>query len=126
MKIFQILNDFCYWDATSLHPTLESTVGRYAPDIIFIEAPDFVFEGWGYMDGEFIKPSSPEPAEWTDEETGAVYHWQYDDSTGTWYVADENNVPVEPLTLEAALEALKDAQEALALAGIEREVVENE
>lgn len=77
MKIFQILNNFCHWDATKQHPTLESAIGIYPPNIIFVEAPDYVFEGWGYdesKDGEgrFVKPTPPEG-------------WGYDDNTGCFY-----------------------------------------
>ena len=84
MKIFQILNDICHWDATIAHPTLESTEGKYAPDIVFVEAPDFVFEGWGFDpvesgDARFIQPTAPE-------------HWCYDPETGTFY-PDPNNLP---------------------------------
>jgi len=72
MKVFQIFNNICHWDATGKHPTLESTQGLYAPDIIFTEAPDYVFEGWGYDAGQFIQPEPPE-------------HWLYDPETGTFY-----------------------------------------
>ena len=46
MKIFQILDGKCHWDATAKHPTLKSTAGRYSPEIVFVEAPDEVCEGW--------------------------------------------------------------------------------
>lgn len=74
MKIFQILGDFCHYDATPIHPTLADTEGKYAPDIVFVEAPDYVFEGWGFdstKEGEarFLKPIPPEG-------------WYYDDETG--------------------------------------------
>lgn len=77
MKIFQILDGFCHWDATSIHPTLESTQGRYTSDIHFVEAPDYVFEGWGYDenrsgDERFLKPQPPEG-------------WVYDEHTGTFH-----------------------------------------
>ena len=77
MKIFQIVNNICYYDATPVHPTLESTVDRYPPDVLFVEAPDIVREGWGYDptetgDARFIRPMPPEG-------------WQYDDETGTFY-----------------------------------------
>lgn len=81
MKIFQILDGFCHWDATSKHPTLDSTIGLYAPDIIFVEAPDKVHEGWGYDetktgDDRFIQPEPPEG-------------WAYDESSGTFYPIDQ-------------------------------------
>ena len=77
MKIFQILDSICHWDATKKHPTLESTKGKYTADILFVEAPDYVFEGWGYDaesegDARFIKPTPPDG-------------WIYDDETGTFY-----------------------------------------
>ncbi|MDL2235853.1 hypothetical protein LJC07_06890 [Christensenellaceae bacterium OttesenSCG-928-L17] len=129
MKIFQILNGFCHWDATRQHPTLASTQGRYAPDIVFVEAPDYVFEGWGYTlqaegDARFLPPPLPEPAMWTDEETGETYHWVYDNATGTFYIADAGGAPVLPMHIHDAHRALKDAKDALALLGVEQEDVD--
>lgn len=77
MKIFQIVNNICYYDATPVHPTLKSTEGKYPPDVLFVEAPDKVHEGWGYDetqvgDARFIQPTPPAG-------------WQYDDETGTFY-----------------------------------------
>lgn len=71
-KVFQIESNICYWDATRQFPTVESTVGYFPPALQFVEAPDYVFEGWGYVDGEFIKPTPPEG-------------WLYDEGTGTFY-----------------------------------------
>lgn len=75
MRIFQVMNGICHWDATSQYPTLESTVGKFAPNVIFVEAPDHVREGWGYLNGEFIRPEPP-PG------------WLYDEETGTYYPKD--------------------------------------
>lgn len=77
MKVFQILNEFVYYDATPLYPTAEEAAKHYAPDIVFVDAPDYVFEGWGFDesaegDARFIKPTPP-PG------------WGYDDETGTFY-----------------------------------------
>ena len=77
MKIFQIVDNFCYYDATLVHPTIESTVGKYPADVQFVEAPDYVREGWGYDpdqtgDDRFVRPTAPEG-------------WNYDDETGTFY-----------------------------------------
>ena len=77
MKIFQIFKGICYYDTTPVHPTLESTEGKYPPDVLFVEAPDYVFEGWGFDptkegDERFIKPTPPEG-------------WFYDEATGTFY-----------------------------------------
>lgn len=101
MKIFQVNNGFCYWDATRQHPTLDSTAGLYAPTIEFVEAPDFVFEGWGFDsteegDTRFIQPTPPEG-------------WSYDPATGTFY---PNEPPILPET------ELQDAQAALVLLGV--------
>ena len=76
MKIFQILDGICYYDATPIHPTLDSTVGKYPPNVQFVEAPNYVFENWGYDstksgDDRFIKPTPPEG-------------WYYDDETGSF------------------------------------------
>ena len=124
MKIFQILNGFCHWDATRKFPTLESLAGRFPPTDIFVEAPDHVFEGWGYADGEFVQPPLPEPSEWTDEETGEPYHWVYDTDTGTFYIADENGEPVDNSELGKAIAALKDATDALTILGVEQEEID--
>ena len=80
MKIFQIVNDICHWDATIVHPTLHSTLGKYPPEVLFVEAPDNVYEGWGYDDTEqgsarFVQPLAP-PG------------WTYDENTGTFYSFD--------------------------------------
>ena len=83
MKIVQIVNNFVHWDATNVFPTIESTTGKFTPETLFVEAPDYVFEGWGYDpdaegDARFIKPTPPEG-------------WLYDDGTGTFY--PENELP---------------------------------
>lgn len=78
MKIFQIENNICYWDATKQFPTVESTIGYFPTSLLFVEAPDYVFEGWGYVDGQFIKPTPPEG-------------WLYDDKTGTFYIPGFEN-----------------------------------
>lgn len=80
MKIFQIENGLCYWEATRQFPNMETIKERYPPSLLFIEAPDYVFEGWGYDpfktgDDRFVKPIPPEG-------------WLYDDATGTFYPAD--------------------------------------
>lgn len=88
MKVFQIVDNFCYYDATAVHPTLADTEGKYPPDVLFVEAPDNVFEGWGYDgtqegDARFIKPTPPEG-------------WLYDDATGTFYPADGEKPKPKP------------------------------
>lgn len=77
MKIIQVVNGWCYNDMTPQFPTLADTAGRFAPDVVIVEAPDKVFEGWGYDetkegDERFIQPTPPEG-------------WLYDEGSGTFY-----------------------------------------
>lgn len=95
MKVFQIEANICYWDATRQFPTVESTVGYFPPALQFVEAPDYVFEGWGYVDGEFIKPTPPEG-------------WLYDDVTGTFYQEGETPPSVHVTFSDVFSEALND------------------
>ena len=74
MKIFQIFNKFVHYDMTKLYSSVDDAKFHYAPDIEIIEAPDYVFVGWGYDsnaegDARFIKPAPPEGFEY-DETTG--------------------------------------------------------
>lgn len=76
-KIFQVVNGFCFCNYTMKYKSVEEAKKHYAPDIQFVEAPDFVFENWGYNpkakgDARFIKPTPPEG-------------WEYDENTGTFY-----------------------------------------
>lgn len=77
MKIFQILDGFVHWDATEVVPDLDWAATYYSSEIHFVEAPDYVFEGWAFDeekegDERFIKPVPPEG-------------WLYDDKTGGFY-----------------------------------------
>lgn len=83
MKIFQIVNNFCFYDMKGIVSSLEETKEMFSPDTLFVEAPDYVFVDWGYNpdetgDARFIKPIPPEG-------------WLYDDETGTFY--PEESVP---------------------------------
>jgi len=76
MKIFQIVNGFCWWDATATVHSVEEAAEMFAPDCVFVEAPDYVHEGWGYDetaedDARFLRPETPE---------GYIY----DDGSGTF------------------------------------------
>lgn len=77
MRYFQIYNDICYWDASNVVSSPEEAAERFAPDIVIVEAPDYVREGWGFDasrggDDRFIRPEPPDG-------------WEYDDETGTMY-----------------------------------------
>lgn len=77
MRIFQIVDGFCWWDATDTVRTLKQAEAMFPPDVLFVEAPDNVREGWAYDeheqgDARFIRPEAPEG-------------WAYDDKTGTFY-----------------------------------------
>ena len=109
MKIFQIKDRFCFYDATSVHHTLESTYGMYSPEIVFVEAPDYVREGWGYDDSKegderFLQPIPPEG-------------WLYDMATGTFY--PEDGQPPKPELTKQQLEAkITELEDQLAAAKI--------
>lgn len=77
MKVFQIVSGFCHYDATRLYYNASEAAKHYSPDTVWVDAPDRVFEGWGYDetkegDERFIKPQPPEG-------------WAYDPDTGTFY-----------------------------------------
>lgn len=78
MKIFQILHNFCYWQTP--FKSLEET-RNFPPDCIFVEAPDYVTEQWGYDetkegDERFIRPVPPDG-------------WIYDEETGEYFPEGE-------------------------------------
>lgn len=76
MKVFHIVENFVH----HYHPEYQTAAeasARFHPSFLFVDAPDFVFEGWGYDpeaegDDRFIKPTPPEG-------------WLYDDASGTFY-----------------------------------------
>ncbi len=95
MKIFQVFNGLCYYDLTQICPTLADTFDKYPHSLCFVEAPDYVFEGWGFDesktgDERFIKPTPPEG-------------WLYDDATGCFY---QEGAP-EPTRIPDEITALK-------------------
>lgn len=78
MKVFQILHDRCHWQTP--FSSLAETVGKFPPDCLFVEAPDYVNEQWGFDetqigDDRFIKPTAPEG-------------WIYDEESGQFYPED--------------------------------------
>lgn len=92
MAIFQIVNGKCHWRTP--YASLDEVKDRFPPDCIFVDAPDYVNEQWGYDETEigddrFIKPVPPEG-------------WVYDDETGQMMPAD---------MLEQAIEETKAAKQ---------------
>lgn len=90
-KVFQIVNGMCHW-CTPFN-SVDETVGKFPTDCIFVEAPDYVHESWGYQETDkdgnvlpyeerFIKPTAPEG-------------WLYDDETGTFYPEEEASARLE-------------------------------
>ena len=80
MKIFQILGGSCWWDATSVVHSLDEAAEMFAQDMVFVEAPDYVHEQWGFDesaegDARFIRPQTPEG-------------YTYDEGTGTFSPID--------------------------------------
>lgn len=47
VQIVQILNGLV-WHVYPEYTKLSDTIGRFAPDILFVEAPDYVTEQWRY------------------------------------------------------------------------------
>lgn len=116
MKLFQIVDGVCFWDATKKFPTLESTDGMFPPDVLFAEAPDYVFEGWFFNetaqgDARFIQPTPPDG-------------WLYDAETGTFY-EDGTNPPPKQYT-ETQLLAQQITDEELARIELGQRITELE
>lgn len=110
MKVFQIMGRFCHWDATPVVTNLENAREMFAPDMEFVEAPDYVFEGWGFDpsaegNARFIKPTPREG-------------WLYDDKTGTMYRAEDIKPSEQKSNAELTAEnaALQDTVTDLELA----------
>ena len=77
MKVVNIFEGFVYKDYSSMLNSLEEAKKMFSSNMVFVEAPDYVFEGWGFDetktgDERFIKPIPPDG-------------WLYDDDTGTFY-----------------------------------------
>lgn len=73
MKVFQILNGLCHREYPE-YKSAEEARRFFAPTIVFVDAPNWVWEGYGFDgsksgDNRFIRPALSEG--WTyDEETG--------------------------------------------------------
>lgn len=95
MKIFLVHNNFCLQDMTGMYESVEQAKQFYTPETLIVSAPDTVFVGWGYLNGEFIRPDIPEG-------------WLYDENTGVPY---DPNAP-EDVSLERQVSMLKSKLEA--------------
>lgn len=99
MRIFQIQDSLCRWDATNSVTSIEAVREIYSPDIVFVEAPDYVREGWGYDnlaegDARFLRPVPPDG-------------YLYDEETGTFYPDESNNAKNEVETLTETIEKMR-------------------
>lgn len=77
MKLFIVFNYQCYNDITKKYRDLEDAKKHYDDKTVIVEAPDYVFENWGFDatkigDERFIQPIPPDG-------------WLYDHDTGTYY-----------------------------------------
>ena len=77
MKVVQIFRGQIHRDLSDMYSSAEEGMKHYSPDIMLVNAPDYVFPGWGYnssMEGDarFVKPAVPEGMEY-DMETGTVW-----------------------------------------------------
>jgi len=64
VKVFDILDNRLHHYYPE-YASIEDTIGKFADNIVFVEAPDWCFEGYGFYpegegDARFIKPELPE------------------------------------------------------------------
>lgn len=62
-KVFQIFNGRCWWDATPTVGTVSHAQEMFAPDIVFMDVPDFVQEGWIFDEEKTGNERFVEPTE---------------------------------------------------------------
>ena len=77
MKVFEIAYGHVHRDVSSRFSTAQKASKHFAPNIVFVDAPDNVFPGWGYNpnavgNARFIKPEVGEGQEYNPE-TGEVW-----------------------------------------------------
>ena len=78
MKVVQIHNGQVYHDLSYKYSSAVEASKFYSSEILIVDAPNYVFPGWGYnpsLDGDnkFIKPTVPEDMKY-DEQTGTVWN----------------------------------------------------
>ena len=116
MKVFQIIDGFCHWDASAVLRRAAEAVGRFPEDDVFADAPDYVFEGWGFDaslcgDERFIKPIAP-------------VGWVYDEGTGTFY--REGDAPPAEVKKSPEQLAAENAQLRKSVAELEAQLIETQ
>ena len=99
MKVFQVVRGFCHKDITLFAKKNDLS---NIPALIWTEAPDYVFEGWGYDatkegDERFIKPTPPEG-------------WLYDDGTGSFYEEGQIAPSKRPSDIEKRFTTLEESK----------------
>lgn len=80
MKVLQVVNGVCTW--LTEFASVAETVGKYPSDCLFVEAPDYVHEGWAYKeydeDGNAVAgedrfiPPTPDVGFFYDENSGTM------------------------------------------------------
>lgn len=100
MKIFQVVDGVCKW--LTPFTSMKEVYDLYPPDLLFVQTPDWVGEGYTYDDSKlgderFIMPEAPE---------GFIY----DDETGE--LVEESKFP--DLLLTTQLRIQKENTDALA------------
>ena len=59
MQVFQILHDMCHWRTP--FGSIAETVGKFPPDVKFVEAPDYVNEQWAIVQEQTLANCPPDP-----------------------------------------------------------------
>lgn len=92
-QVFQVIDGIVHWK-TPYATKASIPKDHYPPKVMaqFVEtSDDSVREGWGYVSGEFVRPTPPEG-------------WLYNDSTGTFY--KQGTEPVKLITPEQQISLL--------------------
>lgn len=107
MKVFQIHRGSVFYELTDKFSSAEDAKGVFADNIKIVNAPDYVFVGWGFDesktgDARFIEP---------DVQEGCIY----DPKTGTITNIEENRfrerIEKHTMTTNDTLQALRKIRE---------------
>lgn len=66
MKLFDVVDNEIHAEYTGMYENAEEASKHYAPNIVFVDAPNWVFPGFGFDpsrsgDDRFIEPTSDSP-----------------------------------------------------------------